>query len=93
MKDGSLSEVIAHNRLHRFRMQTLTVIAIGKKILLPINLLEPEEVQSLMFKRKTPADYKEYFMQAKKREPRVYNGNYASTINSFSMGHRREQLA
>lgn len=34
-----------------------------------------------------PKCYKEYLARAKKREPGVYNGLYASTTNSFSLGN------
>lgn len=79
------------NREHRVKLRTVAVIVVTKKVVVPLSAYSPEDLLTAMMQRKFPSGYKAYLRLAKHREPKVYNGNYASTINSFSLGFRSEQ--
>lgn len=80
------------NRLHRIRVKTLTVVVVTKKIVVPLESFDNQDLATIQQQARMPKNYKSYLRQAKRREPRIYNGNYASTINSFSLGFRTDQI-
>ncbi len=48
-------------------------------------LLELEDKRTAKMQASFPKCYKEYLAIAKRRHPKLYNGNYASTINTWSV--------
>lgn len=79
------------NRLHRHRVKTLQVIVLRRTIRIPAELFLPGEIDVKRF-NKAPTSYKQFLEVAKKRERKIYNEQYGSTFNSFSLGNRHDQL-
>lgn len=79
------------NKTHRIRIKTLFVVTITKKISLPRSaFFDNQDLLTERMRLGFPKSYQDYFKAAKKRHPKIYNGNYARTTNTFSVGSTTE---
>lgn len=79
-----MQRIKEQQRLYRIKLQTVTIVVIGK-FKFPADLFTPEEIEKVRMRHHSPKCYKEYLQIAKKNEPHIYDGNYASTLNEFGM--------
>lgn len=91
METLSLQRIKESRRIHRIKLKSVRIIVIGKAKIPETAFQDRMDLITAKLQRKFPETYKQYFLAAKKRAPKVYNGNYASTINSFSLGFRHDQ--